>query len=104
MSTSRSLIRPAVAVVCIGLTALGLSNTYSDNSAEKKLAEQVACEAKACTAKLLSESRSAIGQTFGFQTAVLKNGRATSSKVVQVECQRAYIFLGDYSCKPVLSP
>lgn len=104
MSTSKSLIRPLVAVVCIALTALGLSNTYSDNAAEKQLAKETACSAEGCTAKLLSESRSAIGQTFGFQTAVMKNGRATDSKVVQVECARAYIFLGDYSCKTVSSP
>ena len=102
MSTSKSLIRPLIAFLCIALTALGLNNTYGDNSAEKALAEQIACSADGCTAKLLSESRSAISQTFGFQTAVMKQGRATDNKVVQIECQRAYIFLGDYSCKNVL--
>ena len=104
MSTSKSLIRPLVAFLCIALTALGLNNTYSDNTAEKQLAEDTACSAEGCTAKLLSESRSAIGQTYGFQTAVMKNGRATDSKVVQVECSRAYVFLGDYSCKTVAGP
>jgi hypothetical protein len=104
MSTSKSLIRPLIAFLCIALTALGLSNTYSDNTEQKALAEQTACTVEGCMAKLLSESRSAIGQSYGFQTAVMKNGRATDSKVVQVECARAYIFLGDYSCKVAGSP
>jgi hypothetical protein len=104
MSTSKSLIRPLFAFVCIALTALGLNNTYSDNTAEKQLAEQTACSKDGCTARLLSESRSAIGQSYGFQTAVMKDGRATDNKVVQVECDRAYVFLGDYSCKTVASP
>lgn len=104
MSTSKSLIRPLVAFICIALTALGLNNTYSDNSAEQALAEQIACTAEGCTTKLLNVSRSAFGQSFGFQTAVMKNGRATDSKVVQVECERAYIFLGAWSCTAAPSP
>lgn len=99
MSTSRSLIRPFIAITCIGLTALGLRNTYADNTTEKQLAEQIACPGTSCTARLISESRSALGQSFAYQTANKQGAGRQSSEVVQVECRRALIFLGDYACE-----
>lgn len=99
MSNSRGLFRPLFALTCIALTALGLRNTYADNSEEKKLAEQVACSDPGCATNLLSESRSAIGQSFAFQITSKQSGATRSAGVVNVECSRSLIFIGDYSCK-----
>ncbi len=98
MSNSRSLIRPLIAITCIALTALGLRNTYADNSAEKQLAEQIACGDSTCSSNLLSESRSALGQSFAFQV-MSKKGDRQSSEVVNVECARDFVFVGDYKCE-----
>ena len=99
MSNARSLIRPLVAVTCIGLTALGLRNTYADNIEEKKLAEQLVCSEPGCSARLISESRSAIGQSFAFQIVETKAGRTQSSGIAHIECSRELIFLGAYQCE-----
>lgn len=99
MSNSRGLFRPLFAITCIALTALGLRNTYADNSAEKKLAEQIACKDPGCSTNLLSESRSAIGQSFAFQITSKRGGSTQSAGVVNVECSRELIFVGAYSCQ-----
>ena len=95
----RSLIRPLVAVLCLAATALGLNNTYGDDAPVKAQAEQAACGRPACSVKLLHEARSAIKQSFGFQTALVERGKASRNASVDVECQRDYFLLGEYRCK-----
>lgn len=99
MSSSRSLIRPLIFVLCIALTALGLRNTYGDNSEEQRMAEQIACDNENCSTNLMSVSRSALGQSFVIQVIDKKNGRSQSSGVVNIECARTLIFIGDYECE-----
>jgi hypothetical protein len=86
-------------VLCIGLTALGLRNTYADNTEEQRMAEQLACSAENCSTNLMSVSRSALGQSFVIQVIDKKNQRSQNAGVVNIECARAYVFLGDYKCE-----
>ena len=95
---ARSLVRPVIALVCLGATALGLLNTYGDDSEVKALAEKTACGAPSCSVKLLHESRSAFSQGFGFQTALSEKGKPSKSASVDVECKRKQLLLGDYEC------
>ena len=60
-------------------TALGLNNTYGDDSAVKALAEQAACGSVSCSVKMLHENRSALKQSFGYQTALVEKGKASRS-------------------------
>jgi hypothetical protein len=102
--SAKSLARPTIFIVCIGLTALGLRNTYADNAAEKQLAEQTACGKPGCSLRMLSESRNAIGQTFAFQTEKLGAGTPESAAIVPVKCEREWMFIGDYRCAVAATP
>lgn len=95
---ARSLVRPLFAILCLGATALGLNNTYGDDSEVEALAQSTACGAAPCVDKVLSKQRSAFKQTFGFQTALLQKGQSPRHATVDVECRRAYVLLGEYSC------
>jgi hypothetical protein len=99
--SARSIIRPLFAALCLAGTALGLNNTYGDNGDVKALAEKVACGAAACSVKMLHESRSALKQSFGYQTALVEKGKSGRSASVDVECTREYFLLGEYRCAVV---
>lgn len=98
---ARHVIRPVFAIACLGLTALGLNNTYGDASEVKALAEKTACGSAQCSVKILSEARSAFKQTYGYQTSLVEKGKSDKNASVDVECQRAYVLVGEYSCKIV---
>ena len=98
---ARHVIRPVFAIACLGLTALGLNNTYGDASEVKALAEKTACGSAQCSVKILREARSAFKQSYGYQTALVEKGKSDKSASVDVECQRAYVLVGEYSCKIV---
>ncbi|HET7542836.1 MAG TPA: hypothetical protein VFK05_23350 [Polyangiaceae bacterium] len=95
---ARSLVRPLVAIVCLAATALGLNNTYGDNTEVKALAEKTACGDAPCVVKTLREHRSAFKQAFGYQTALVEKGKSTKGASVDIECARAYVLVGEYSC------
>ena len=99
--SARSIIRPLFAVLCLAGTALGLNNTYGDNSEVKTLAEKAACGSASCSVKMLHESRSALKQSFGYQTALLEKGKRDRGASVDVECVREYFLLGEYRCAVV---
>jgi len=96
---ARSLVRPLIALLCLGGTALGLNNTYGDDTEVKAMAEKVACGNAPCVVKTLNERRSAFKQAYGYQTALVEKGKSTKGATVDVECARAYVLLGEYSCK-----
>ena len=98
---ARHVIRPVFAIACLGLTALGLNNTYGDDSEVKALSEKTACGSAHCSVKMLSQARSAFKQSYGYQTALVESGKSGKSASVDVECQRAYVLAGEYSCKIV---
>lgn len=97
----RSLIRPVVAALCLGATALGLNNTYGDNSEVKALAQKAACGREGCSVTTTRESRSAFSQEFTFQTRLVEKGTSPRDASVDVKCQRAYYLLGDFSCNVI---
>jgi hypothetical protein len=96
--SARSIIRPLFAISCLTGTALGLNNTYGDNSEVKALAEKVACGSAACSVKTLHENRSALKQSFGYQTVLPEKGKSSRGASVDVECTREYFLLGEYHC------
>ncbi len=95
---AKSVLRPAFAVLCLLGTALGLNNTYGDDTEVKVLAEKAACGSSACSVKILHEGRSAIKQSFGYQTALVQQGKSDRGASVDVECQREYLLVGTYRC------
>ncbi len=95
---ARSLVRPLFALLCLTATALGLNNTYGDDTEVKALAEKTACGSAPCVVKTLSEHRSAFKQTFGYQTALVEQGKSKNGASVDIECARAYVLLGGYEC------
>jgi hypothetical protein len=82
-------VRPAVSVLLISLSVLGLMNVYGDNSDVEAMARETACPG--CESSLTRLERTPISQTFHFQT--------DKAGLVVVECQRAGIFLGSFACK-----
>jgi hypothetical protein len=99
--SARSITRPLFALLCLAGTALGLNNTYGDDTEVKALAEKSACGSLECSVKMLHQSRSAVKQSFGYQTALVEKGKSGQSASVDVECERAYYLLGEYHCARV---
>ena len=83
-----SYVRPTLSALLPILTVLGLLNVYSDNTDVVRLGESTVCEG--CSPRLVGTQRTPVSQTLQFQTA------GTTLEVV--ECKRAFIFVGGYSC------
>jgi hypothetical protein len=98
MAESSAFVRMAVMAVCLGATALGLANTYSENTDVVRDAERTACASDGCSFTKLREERSPFSQKFTFQVELSEKGKKRGAST-DVECQRAYYLLGDYSCK-----
>jgi hypothetical protein len=94
----RSIIRSLSSVLLLGGTGLGLYNVYFDNTELKAQAQKVACGDRPCKASIARESRSPLSQSFSYQTELSEKGKPRRSASVDVECKRAYILLGEYSC------
>ena len=99
--SARSIFRATFAAVCLAGTALGLNNTYGDDTEVKALAEKTACGSASCSVKMLRESRSALKQSYAYQTSLVEKGKSGRSASVDVECARAYFLLGEYRCAVV---
>jgi hypothetical protein len=96
--SARAIFRSLFAALCLAGTALGLNNTYGDDGEVKALAEKTACGSASCSVKMLHESRSAVKQSFGYQTALVERGKSGRNASVDVECTRQYVLLGEYRC------
>jgi len=83
--------RVVVPVTLLGLTALGILNTYGDATNVEKLAGDTACGGTPCPLQMTEFSRSPFSHEYVFQVG--KGG-----KRVSVECKRGAIFFGDYAC------
>jgi hypothetical protein len=98
MAERSGLTRGIVMAVCLGATALGLANTYGDNADVVKQAERVACGGDNCSFQKLREERSVLAQKFTFQVTLVEKGKSGKNASTDVECKRAYVLVGDYSC------
>ena len=101
---ARSLFRTTFALLCIAVTVLGLINVYGDNSAVLSLAQKTACGKEGCSYTTLRQERSAITQSFTFQTKLSQKGSRDKTWSVDVECKREYVLIGDYRCNALNSP
>lgn len=84
--------RVIIPVVFLGLTVLGLLNTYGDAADVEKLAAQTACGGEMCPVQLREFSRSPFAHDYRYQVG--KEGTQVS-----VRCSRAMIFVGAYKCE-----
>jgi len=98
MAERSALSRGIVMALCLGVTALGLANTYSDNAEVVKLAQARACGAEGCSFQTLSQERSPFSQSFTFQVSLTEKGKQRGA-TADVKCTRAYVLLGDYACE-----
>ena len=96
--TERSPVtRAIVLTVCLGVTALGLRNTYGDNSEVVALAQKTACGSPGCAVSILRQERSPFSQSFGFQVKTVERGRERGA-TADVTCKRSWVLVGDYGC------
>jgi len=94
----KSLLRAVIIVSCLAVTVLGYENASGDNSDVIPIASRAACPTPTtCSASLSQSSRSSFGQDYSFQVQDGLGPKASTRSVV-VECKRALIFLGDWSC------
>jgi len=98
VSNSRSIVRPLVFALCVGVTIAGLLNVYGDNQEIVSKAETAACGAEACAVTLTRLERSAISQSFTFQTRLTEKGSSASGSTVDVVCKREFWLVGAYNC------
>jgi hypothetical protein len=84
--------RVIIPFVLMGLTALGLMNTYGDATDVEKLAAETACGGKMCPVRMSEFNRTPFSHDYVY--AVGKDGHRVS-----VKCAREWIFLGDYRCE-----
>jgi hypothetical protein len=61
-------------------------------------AETAACGGAACAVTMTRAERSAISQSFTFQTRLVEKGRSDDGASVDVVCQRAFWLVGEYTC------
>ncbi|HTQ02857.1 MAG TPA: hypothetical protein VMI54_03330 [Polyangiaceae bacterium] len=98
MAERSGLSRAVVAAVCLGVTAVGLANTYGDNADVVALAQRTACGSGSCSYETLRQESSPLSQSFTFQVHLTEKGRERAAST-DVECRRAYVLVGEYACK-----
>src|ERR1043166_5775188 len=97
MAERSGFTRALVAALCLGVTALGLANTYGDNADVVALAQRTACGGGACSYETLKQDRSALSQSFTFQVRLTEKGRERAA-TADVECKREYVLVVAYAC------
>jgi hypothetical protein len=95
----KTFLRIAIITICVGVTALGYRNSSGDNTEAIALGTKAACTSAGdgCTASLGQQARSSFGHEYSFTVSGGSQPRGTTKNVI-VECKRALIFLGDWSC------
>src|SRR5262245_36626929 len=97
MAEASKIIRPIVAVLCIGVTVLGFINVYGNNAEVKAEAEAAACGRHNCSVKMTQNARNPIGQSFEFQIDHSQN-------TATVECSKTFLLIGDWKCERTSGP
>ncbi|WP_437901326.1 hypothetical protein [Sorangium sp. So ce124] len=93
----------ALFALCVAFSVSAVYNVVSDNADVERRAALVACgedgaasapeprrPSAGCRAQMTRLERTPFGQTFEFTTA---------KRTVDVRCERALVFAGEYSCK-----
>jgi hypothetical protein len=98
----KTLLRVTIVVLCLAVTGLGYQNSNGDNSDVVPIATRAACDGGApdCTASLGQTARSSFGHEYLFHVLGVKGGTPGIKRDVVIECKRAAIFVGDWTCKP----
>jgi hypothetical protein len=99
MSNGRSVIRPVVFALCVGFTLAGLRNVYGDNADVVARAQTTACGSAECALNMTRMARTPFSQSFTFQVRLTSSKLPDNSATVDVECQRAYVLVGEYHCE-----
>jgi hypothetical protein len=87
--------KKAIAVLCLVGSVLAIYNVNSDVSVVQKQAEREACGDKGCF-QVTGITRNPTSQLFTFQV------QSNNAKTSQVECTRAFLLFGEYTCKRTL--
>jgi hypothetical protein len=98
MAEPRSIARPIVLILCVGVTTAGLLNVYADNSDVIAKAQTAACGSPTCAIQMTRMSRNPISQSFTFQTNIKERRNINEQTTADVDCQRAYFLVGEYAC------
>jgi hypothetical protein len=95
----RTLMRIAVFVVCVAVTAAGYRNSNGDNSDAIAAATKAACGSDDCSASLSQQARGSFGHEYSFNVERTEAGKKTSHQVI-VSCEREMVLVGDWHCGP----
>jgi hypothetical protein len=93
----RTLLRIAVIVACVGLTALGYRNSNGDNTDAIAAATRAACGSDPCSASLEQQARGSFGHEYGFKVERTVDGKKKLEQAI-VACEREMVFLGEWKC------
>lgn len=99
----RTLLRIAVLVSCVALTALGYRNSKGDNTDAIAFATQAACGETDCSASLEQQARGSFGHEYGFRVERSVGGKKRQEQVI-VACEREMVLVGDWKCQPKSRP
>lgn len=94
----RTLLRAAVVVICVAVTALGYRNSNGDNTDAIAAATKAACGSDDCSASLAQQARGSFGSEYSFNVERTAAGKKTSKQVI-VSCEREQVLLGDWQCR-----
>jgi hypothetical protein len=87
------VIGKIVSALLLLATVIAVYNVYGDNAELVKRAASLACGSAPCV-RLLRAERTPVKQSFTFQT------RLQPPKTREVSCERAYLLVGSFACKP----
>ena len=93
----RTLMRIAVFVTCVAVTAAGYRNSNGDNSDAIAAATKAACGSDDCAASLSQQARGSFGHEYSFNVTRTEAGKQASRQVI-VSCEREMILIGDWHC------
>lgn len=93
----RTLLRVAVVVSCVALTALGYRNSNGDNTDAIAFATRAACGEADCSASLEQQARGSFGHEYGFRVERTVSGKKRQEQVI-VACEREMVFVGEWKC------
>ena len=99
MAEAKTLVRPAISVLLIGVTITGFINVFSDNAEVIAMAQTAACGKPNCAYQMTRQARNPIMQSFTFQTVLTERRNINQQTTVDVDCRRSLWLVGQYSCE-----